>query len=108
MIEEQEYWLVAIAVGVGTFLVRASFLLLPIRVGGEGRLESVLRFIPPAALTALIVPAVLLSGASEGEMFEVEKPVAALVAVLVAWKTRNVLATIALGMLTYWGLSYVL
>ena len=75
MIEAKDYWMVALVVGVGTFLVRASFLLLPIRAGVGGRMELVLRFIPPAALTALVVPSVLI--AEVGETLAIEKPVAA-------------------------------
>lgn len=106
MIDTNSYWLAVIAVGLGTFLVRASFLLFPIGAGTAARLEPVLRFIPPAALTALIFPSVFLSGEIGVSLVEFEKPVAAGVAVLVAWKTRNVLATIGLGMLVFWVLRY--
>lgn len=57
-----------------------------------------LRYVPPAVLAAIIVPTVLLRN---GQLaLELNNPaiVASLVAVLVSWRTRNLLLTIILGM----------
>jgi len=105
VIQAADYWVVVLAVACGTYLLRASFVLFPLGAEAVERLEPVLRFIPPAALTALIVPAVLV--AKGGGTIEIEKPVAAALAVLVAWKTRSVSATLALGMVTYWLVGYL-
>jgi len=66
-----------------------------------------LRFIPASVLPAIIAPAVLLHGADAGPT-GLARPLAAAVAVLVAWKTRNILVTILGGMGTLWLLRAVL
>lgn len=90
-------WTVIVAGAAGTFLLRASSLLLAERFRGipEGAREA-LRMVPAAALAALVAPAVLRPG---GTLTLVgPRPVAALLALLVAWRTRNVLATIVTGL----------
>jgi branched-subunit amino acid transport protein len=49
-------------------------------------------------LPALIVPEVLFHGNPANLPFDAARLVAALVATLVAWRTKNMLATIAAGM----------
>lgn len=60
-----------------------------------------LRYVPPAILAALITPAAL---APAGHV-QLGLPAAAVLAgTLVAWRTRNVLATIVGGMIVYMAL----
>ncbi len=90
-------WLVAAVAGVLTFGIRLSFLAV------AGRLAAVppvvreaLRMIPPAALAALVVPAVLRT---DGVLDPVSpRALAGLVAAVVAFRTKNVLATIGVGL----------
>jgi branched-subunit amino acid transport protein len=58
--------------------------------------QRVLRMIPPAALAALVLPAFVRPG---GE-FDLTQPrlFAGLIATAVAFKTKNVLVTLAVGM----------
>lgn len=109
MVDMQHYWPVVVAIGAGTFLLRSSFLVLLGRAEVPGRLVRVLRFIPAAVLPALIVP-IVLSGGGEagGGAIGFSRPVAALVAALVAWKTKNVLATIGVGLVTLWILDWII
>lgn len=90
-------WIVIAVGAVGTFLLRASSLLLAERFRGipDGAREA-LRMVPPAALAALVAPAVLRPGGSL-TLFG-PRPVAAALALVVAWRTRNVLATIVTGL----------
>ena len=90
-------WIVALGGGLLTFAVRASFLAM------AGRLTSVapavreaLRMIPAAALAALVVPAVLRT---DGAFAPVSaRALAGLLAAVVAFRTKNVIATIVVGM----------
>lgn len=90
-------WTAIVLAGVGTFLMRASFLLAARRMAEVPEpVRRVLRQIPPAALAALVVPAMLRP---EGE-FDLWQPelAAGLLATLVGWRTRNIAATLAVGM----------
>jgi len=62
-------------------------------------IERGLRFIPPAVLSALTLPAV---ATSNGHVDIGPRTAASVVAVLVAWKTRNVFFTIVAGMGALW------
>lgn len=114
-----EVWLALLAAGVGTFALRLSFVLLLGRVDEvPPRVAGVLRFVPAAVLAALVVPSLLsLSVPSPGTTepgllglgldFETPKLLAGAAAALVAWRTEDVLATIAVGMIALWTLQAV-
>ncbi len=104
-------WLVVVAAGVGTFLLRLSFIALVGRVESvPPAVEGALRFVPAAVLAALVVPAVvaLSAGPTLGLTYDPAKVVAASVATVVAWRTEDVLATIVVGMVTLWAVQAVL
>lgn len=88
--------IVLVLIGVATLALRASFIL-----GAKkgARPHPVLsRFIPVAALSALIAPSL---SAPTGEAFYA-RPLVAAVAALIAWRTKNVFVTVALGLALLW------
>jgi branched-subunit amino acid transport protein len=90
-------WVAILLAGAGTYAMRASFLLAADRlVRVPPGVERLLRQIPPAALASLVVPA-LLRPHGDLDLFS-PRLVAGLVAAAVAWRTRNVAATLAVGM----------
>jgi branched-subunit amino acid transport protein len=95
-------WLMLFGIGAATYAMRLSFLvgISPERL--PPWLQRALRFVPVAALTAIVVPALL--GQQEAFVYAPEPPrlLAGLLAVLVAWHTRNVLLTIIVGMAAVW------
>jgi len=94
------------AIGIGTYLLRLSFIgIVGDRVMPEWALVP-LRFVAPAVLAALIAPAVLLAdGALDLSPASNPRAIAALVALLLAWKTRSVPVVIAAGLVTVWTLQ---
>ncbi|HSM02102.1 MAG TPA: AzlD domain-containing protein [Acidimicrobiia bacterium] len=99
-------WTVMAAIGVGTWLLRISFLALLGRVDQvPPSLSRVLRYIPAAVLAALVLPA--LTHATGGFDLATDRFAAGAVAALVAWRTRNVLATITVGMVCLWMLQAI-
>jgi len=94
------------AIGIGTYLLRLSFIgIVGDRVMPEWALVP-LRFVAPAVLAALIAPAVLLNeGALDVSPASNPRAIAALVALLLAWKTRSVPVVIAAGLITVWTLQ---
>ena len=92
-----EVWVTILVAGAGTFAMRASFLAFAHRFTEiPPGVERVLRQIPPAALAALVVPALLRPG-GELDLFQ-PRLLAGILAGLVAWRTRNAGLTLAAGM----------
>jgi branched-subunit amino acid transport protein len=93
-------------IGLGTWLIRLSFLALLGRVEQvPPMLGRILRFIPAAVLAALVLPALTHS---TGEFdLATDRFIAGAIAGIVAWRTKSVLATIAIGMACLWLLQAV-
>ncbi|QJB56471.1 AzlD domain-containing protein [Pseudodesulfovibrio sp. zrk46] len=103
MVDMMKYWPMVLGIGIGTFIIRYSFILIIDRVTLSDEVRRMLRFIPASVLSALMVPAVLLHKNGVTTFAGWERVLAALVAIGVAWKTRNIMATIASGMVALWG-----
>lgn len=102
-------WLLVVVLGIGCFALRLSF----IQLHGwllefPPQLEAVLGYLPPAILAALAVSFLLVPDGTLVTPLLDERVIAAVVATLVAWRTRSMLATIGVGMGVLWGLQLVL
>jgi branched-subunit amino acid transport protein len=89
-------WVAIVLSGIGTYAMRASFLVFAHRLADvPPGIQRLLRQIPPAALAAIVVPAILRP---EGQL-DLTQPrfVAGVLAALVAWRTRNIALTLAVG-----------
>lgn len=99
--------LAAVLIGLGTLTLRASVLVFAEKLGHvPPRVQQVLRMIPPAALAALVSPALL----RPRDTLELVSPesLAGLLALVVAWRTRSLLATILVGLVAVVVLGLVL
>ena len=102
------YWLIIAGMGVITYAMRLSFILLLGRIGLPVVLQTSLRFVPPAVFAALIVPAVLRPAGSLEISPGNLRLLAAAAAALVAWRTKNTVLTIGAGMAALWILQWAL
>lgn len=92
-----DIWLTIVFAGAGTYLLRASFLAFAHRlVDLPPLVERVLRQIPPAVLAALVLPTLLRPEGSL-DLWQPEL-LAGAVAAFVSWRTRNIAATLVIGM----------
>jgi len=101
-------WLVVVVIGVGTYALRLSFIGLlgtrPMPLWAR----RPLRFVAPAVLAALVVPAVVLSeGSMDVTPLGNPRFLAAVVATLVAWRLKSVAGVIVVGMSLLWILQAV-
>ncbi len=104
---DAQIWLIIAILGIGTFLIRFSFLgLLGDRDLPEWALRH-LRYTPVAVLPAIITPLVLWPEATGGEL-DPARLSAAAVALAVGYLTKNALAAIGTGMATLYGLAFLL
>ena len=92
------YWPILIAVGLFTFAIRLSFILLFGRLSVPPSLQRALRFVPPAALTAIIFPELLTPGGTLDLSLGNFRLIAGLLAIIVAWFSKNIFLTILVGM----------
>ncbi len=81
-----------------TFGVRYPVLALVSKLSLPPMVLDALKFIPPAVLTAIIVPAVLMPAGILDLGLDNAYLVAAVAASLISWRTNNLLLTIVLGM----------
>ena len=98
-------WITMLAAGAITFAIRLSF------IGAAGRFDApawfirLLRFVPVAALSALVWPDLLVS--DNVVMITQARLYAGLIAAFIAWRTRSVIFTIGGGMLALWMLQWL-
>ena len=97
MMTAQEALLVAGMAAV-TFLVRWPVLALVSRVSLPRPVLDGMKFIPPAVLTAIIVPAMFMPTGSLEISITNAYLVAGISSGVIAFRTRNLLLTIVLGM----------
>lgn len=95
-------WLLFIAIGLGTFALRFLFIYLFGKIEMPQWLSRALRFVPAAALAALVFPALTHPAGQLDISLSNFRLLAGLGGALVAWRTRNVLFTILVGMALLW------
>ena len=86
------------AVGALTFVFRYAMIGLFAGRGLPRWVHALCRHIAPASFAALAASELFIHGGEVVFALHAPKPWAALVAAVVAWRTGNVLATIAVGM----------
>lgn len=95
-------WLTVLAMGLVTFAIRLIPILALERFPISPRLRQALRFVPFAVLSALILPELLRPAGALDISLGNLRLIAGVIAILVAWRTRNVLLTIVAGMGALW------
>jgi branched-subunit amino acid transport protein len=95
-------WLLFVAIGLGTFLLRFLFIYLFGKIEMPIWLSRTLRFVPSAALAALVFPALTHPAGKLDMSMQNFRLLAGVVGAIVAWRTRNVLLTILVGMTVLW------
>ena len=92
-----------------TFAIRYSMFGLAGRVQFPDWLVNALRYVPPVVLTAITVPAVLFpAGHTLNFSYTNAYLVGAIFAFGVGWFSKNLLLTILLGMLAFWGWQWLI
>ena len=99
-------WLTISIIGVLTYGMRLSFILLAQRITLPEGVQRALRFVPVAALTAIVVPDLVLSNGALALTPENPRLIAGIVALAVASLVRNSLVTVLAGMLVLWLLIF--
>ena len=99
-------WLVMLLRGLITFGMRFSLIYLFGRFEVPEMIRKALHYVPPAVLSAIIFPELFLRDEMLNLSLDNHRLLAGLVAVLVAWFSKNILITIIAGMIALFLLQF--
>ena len=92
-------WLVMLISGLITFGMRFSLIFLFGRLEVPETMRRSLHYVPPAVLSAIILPELLYPAGSLDLSLGNTRLLAGIIAILVAWYSKNTLLTILAGMI---------
>ena len=101
-------WLLFAGAAAGTFALRFSFIYFFGKFDVPEVLQRALRFVPASVLAALVLPALVYPNGTFDISLHNIYLLAGIGGGLVAWKTKDVLWTIIVGMLLFWFFSWLL
>ncbi len=101
-------WLSITIAGMITYLTRMTMITLISRDMLNGRIKQVLSYVASAVFPAIIFPGVFLN--DYGNFIEINDPklFGAAIAIIVGFFSKNVIATILSGLISYWIIIFVL
>ena len=101
-------WFTIIIAGIITYLMRMTMVALVDRDLLGERVKAVLAYVPSAVFPAIIFPGIFIN--DYGAFIEMNDPkiFGAIVAILVGYFSRNVIATILSGLSSYWVIIFLL
>ena len=95
-------WLIVIGMGVITYAIRLSMIVAIGRFNLPENIQRALRYVPPAVLFAIVGPEMVWANDTLNLSLGNPRLISGLVAIGVAYYTKSVLWTIALGMIVLW------
>ena len=101
-------WLSIIIAGILTYFTRMTMIALVSRDMLGDRIKAVLAYVPSAVFPAIIFPAIFIN--DYGTYIEINDPkiFGAIVAIIVGYFSKNVIATIFSGLISYWFIIFLL
>ncbi len=101
-------WLVMLIGGLITFGMRFSFIFLFGKFHIPETVRKALHYVPPAVLSAIVFPELFLPNGTLNLSVANHRLLAGLIAMAVAWITKNTLITIIVGMIALFALQFFL
>ena len=94
--------------GILTYITRMTMIVLVDRRVLGTKLKQVLSYVPSAVFPAIIFPAIFYN--DYGNLIELTDPkiYGAIVAIVVGYLSRNIIATIFSGLISYWIIIFLL
>ena len=101
-------WITIIIAGIITYFTRMTMIALVDRDLLGERVKEVLAYVPSAVFPAIIFPAIFIN--DFGTFIEMNDPkiFGAIVAIIVGYFSKNIIATILSGLISYWFLIFVI
>lgn len=98
MIEKNYFWSCILFLAIGTFAIRFSIISISSKIKISDRMKSIFSYIPVSILPALIAPMVFFHKGQVSWLVGKERFFVLLVATIVCFLTRSMIATIAFGL----------
>ena len=101
-------WLSVIFAGILTYITRMTMVTLVDGKVLSTKIKQVLGYVPAAVFPAIIFPAIFFN--DYGNLIEITDPkiYGATVAIVVGYLSRNIIATIFSGLISYWIIIFLL
>jgi len=97
-----ELWITLLGMTLIAFALRYLPLAMLERFSLPPHLQQALRYVPAATLAGLVFPALLTSGGQWAIGLDNERLLAGIIAAVVAWRFKNILLTLLVGMGALW------
>lgn len=101
-------WLLIVSLSLLAFLLRGTFLIFGSKLTLPASFDRIFRYVPAAILAAFVGPAFVKN---DGVLdYSLSNPylLAGLVAIVVAARTKSILTTLVVGMVSLWGFRWLL
>ena len=95
-------WLSIIIAGILTYFTRMTMIALVSRDMLGDRIKAVLAYVPSAVFPAIIFPGIFINDYETFIEMNDPKIFAAIIAIVVGYFSKNVIATILSGLISYW------
>ena len=100
------HWSIIIYAGIITFITRFSMIFLLRSHILSDNAKKILSFVPAAIFPAIIFPPIFLDDTGTVDLENNPKILAAIFAVIVGYFSKNIIATIFAGLISYWFLIF--
>ena len=101
-------WILVFISGLITYFFRYSMISLIKKDMLNEKTKTLLGYVPSAVFPALIFPAVLLENTGSFVNYNDPKIIAIIIAMLVGFFSRKIIATILSGLISYWFIIFLL
>ena len=101
------HWSLIIYAGVITFITRFSMIFLLKKDILNAKAKKILSFVPAAIFPAIIFPPIFLDNEGSLDLKNNPKMLAAILAIIIGYFSKNIIATIFAGLISYWFLIFV-
>ena len=101
------HWSLIIYSGVITFITRFSMIFLLKKDILNDRAKKILSYVPSAIFPAIIFPPIFLDSTGSLDLENNPKILASIFAIIVGYFSKNIIATIFAGLISYWFLIFV-
>ena len=101
------HWSLIAYCGIITFLTRFSMIFFLKKDIFNKKTKKILSYVPAAIFPAIIFPPIFLDNMGSLNLENNPKILAAVIAILVGYISKNIIATIFAGLTSYWFLIFV-